>query len=138
MVSKAKKTRGVPWGLIAVMVVLVGTVVFFLKGIVSEDSRRKKDTISIVTLMKPPPTPPPQEIKQKPPEPVKDMTRKEVVTQVIQDSTNPDAKPGGPDKGPAPTGDTLGVDAEGTAGSDAFGLVGNRGGRSILGGGGGG
>jgi len=131
--GQVKKESPVPWALIVAAVVIAGAAIYFIKGIVSEEAQHKKDTISIVTLMKPPPLP---EIKQKPPEPIKEIPKKEeVVTKTPLDTPN-DAKPGGPDKGPAPAGDKLGVDAEGTAGSDAFGLVGNRGGRSILGGGG--
>ncbi|NOT10452.1 MAG: energy transducer TonB, partial [Methylococcaceae bacterium] len=79
------------------------------------------------TLMKPPPPPPPPPKVEKPPEP-------EVEEKIEEPQSEPEPLPDVPDEQPA--GDT-GLDAEGTAGSDAFGLVGRKGGKGLLGGGGG-
>ncbi|MDA8091385.1 MAG: TonB family protein [Nitrospiraceae bacterium] len=118
------------WIFLAVMTALAGTLVYVVKGVLSDTTSPKKSFVT-VTLMKPPPAPPP--VKEKPPEPkqVTPPKKQEVVTQ-----TRPESKPvGQPDNKPA--GKNLGVDAKGTAGSDAFGLVAKQGGRSIIGGGGG-
>lgn len=122
--------------MIAVMVCLAGGGMYVVKAVLSDDSPQKKSSFTNITLMKPPPPP---EVKEKPPEPeqVKQTEKKEeIFTPGPQDMANQDNSPGEKDNTPA--GDTLGVDAEGTAGSDAFGLVAKKGGRSILSGGGGG
>jgi len=127
-----KKTPIVAWVLLALMVILAGVVVYVVKAVLSDDSPRRKRFVETVTLLKPPPPPPP--IKEKPPEPPKEIQKKEEIIE-----------PGPKDESPkmdkqdnTPAGDKLGLDAEGTAGGDAFGLVGNKGGRGILSGSGGG
>jgi TonB family protein len=52
------------------------------------------------------------------------------------DTSRPDEAKDQPDEKPA--GNQLGLDTAGTAGSDAFGLIGNKGGASLIGSGGGG
>ena len=116
------------WGILALMVVLAGVGASIVKSSLSDDSPHKKNSPVMVTLLKPPPPP---QIKEKLPEPVKEIPKEEIYAPTQEDS-NP-----GPDDDKAPAGDNLGVDAEGTAGGDAFGLVGKKGGRSILAGGGG-
>jgi TonB family protein len=127
------------------MVILLGAAVYFVKAVLSDDSSRKKSSVTMVTLLKPPPPP---QIKEKPPEPeqVREIQKKEegftsglqdVANQAgLQDVANQDSKPAG-EQDNTPAGDNLGLDAEGTAGGDAFGLVGKKGGRSLLAGGGG-
>ena len=117
------------------MAVLAGAGIYIVRNVLSDNSPKRKDSVTMIALVKPPPPPP--QIKEKPPEPeqVKQEQKQEVVAQIPQDVMQ-DSKPAGePDN--APAGDNLGVDAEGTAGGDAFGLVGRKGGRSILAGGGG-
>jgi TonB family protein len=116
------------WALLALMAVLIGVAVYIVQGVLSGDSPRKKSSTIMVTLLKPPPPP---QVKEKPPEPIKEIEKKEeVFTQPQQDVPEP---AGSEDDTPA--GDRLGVDAEGSAGGDAFGLVGKKGGKSILEGG---
>ncbi|MBI5237022.1 MAG: TonB C-terminal domain-containing protein [Deltaproteobacteria bacterium] len=134
--KQIKKSSVASWGLLALMVVMAGAAVYFVKVVLSDDSPRKKSSVAIVTLLKPPPPP---QIKEKPPEPeqVKEVQQKEeVFTPGLQDVVNQDSKPAG-EQDNTPAGDNLGLDAEGTAGGDAFGLVGKKGGRSLLAGGGG-
>jgi|SRR5208337_2699508 len=128
MSAKPVRKQHAAWGLIAIMVVMAGAAVYVVKVVLSDDHPREKDKISIVTLVKPPP---PEEIKQKPPE-VREVPKKEEIISTPQDADQSK----GPDKDNTPAGENLGVDAEGTAGSDAFGLVGKKGGRSLLAGGG--
>jgi TonB family protein len=130
-----KKTSVVSWVFLGLLVILLGAAVYVVKSVLSDDSPRKKISITTVNLLKPPPPP---QIKEKPPEPEppKEIPKKEEII-----------APGPKDESPTPqnkqdntpAGNKLGLDTEGTAGSDAFGLVGNKGGRSItLGGSGGG
>jgi TonB family protein len=81
--------------------------------------------VHTVTLLKLPPPPP---IKEKPPEP-KVEEKKEVI------KTEPDQQPQSEERqSETPAGEQLGVDAEGSAGSDGFGLVAKKGGRPLIGG----
>ena len=106
-----------------VIVVLVGLGATMVRMVLTEDKVRHK-AVHTVTLLKPPPPtkvekPPEQEVKQEKPQ----------ETQVIQQDV-PDSKS---DKDEPPPGDQLGLDAEGGAGGDAFGLVGRKGGRALVG-----
>ncbi|WP_052700215.1 hypothetical protein [Methylocucumis oryzae] len=73
--------------------------------------------------------PPPPPKVEKPPEP-------EVKNEVEQPEPEPEEPL--PDVADEPPPGDLGLDAEGTAGSDGFGLAARKGGRGLLGGGGGG
>ncbi len=117
------------WGLVGLFVVLLGIGVYVIWGILSEDAPKKKNTVATISLVKPPPTPPP--IKEKPPEQQIQQQKKE---EFISEGPKDQAK--GPDRDDTPAGDKLGLDAEGKAGGDAFGLAGRKGGRSLLAGGG--
>jgi TonB family protein len=142
-------------GLMALVVVLLGGGVYIVNMFLSSSdaSPRTKSGIVIVNLPKAPPI----TEKEKPPEqPVKEIQKKVVITEQEKDEIvdsgpnigpqNTDNTPaggppgltGGPDSNDnTPAGDRLGLDAEGKAGSDGFGLVGRKGGRSILAGRGG-
>ena len=115
-----------------VIALLLTGIVFLVKVFLAPDSVRRKNQVA-VTLLKPPPPP---EQKEKPPEPEqpKEQPKENIIapneTQQQNQDQNDDSPPPGAD---------LGVDAEGGAGGDGFGLVGKKGGRAItLGGGGGG
>jgi protein TonB len=78
---------------------------------------------------------PPVVIKEKPPEPepIKEQKKEEIIDpEPKNESPSP---PNADNQDNAPAGDKLGLDAEGAAGNDAFGLVGKKGGRSLLAGG---
>jgi len=128
--SDKQEKKPVPWILIAVMIALVASGVYIVKTVLSEDEPHRKDTTATVTLLKPPP---PVQVKEKPPEEIKDIPKKEDIIDpgVKNEAQNQNAD----SKDNTPAGDNLGVDAEGGAGSDSFGLVGKKGGRSILAGG---
>jgi len=128
--KQKQKMSALSWGLIALMAALLGTGVYFVKMVLSDDSTHKKKPIAIVTLLKPPPP----QIKEKMPEPPKEIQQKEeIVDPVQQNDPNPQAD----NQDNTPAGDQLGLDADGSAGGDAFGLVGKKGGRSLLAGEGG-
>jgi protein TonB len=98
----------------------------------SDSDKRKKPSVQTIAVLRPPPPPPPPKPEEKPPEP--EIKKEEVRL------PEPDQKPEAADE--PPPGEQLGVDAEGGAGNDGFGLVGKPGGRDITtigeGGGGGG
>lgn len=125
------KKPSVSWGLIALMIVALGAGIYIIKIALADTEPRKKNTVATVTLLKPPPV----VIKEKPPEPepVKETQKKEEIIDPMQKNESP--APSNDDNDNTPAGDKLGLDAEGSAGNDAFGLVGKKGGRSLLSGG---
>jgi outer membrane biosynthesis protein TonB len=133
--KKKKKALYQNWlvpGIIG-LVFLAG-IGFLVRVMVTDVGPRKKEQISTVTLLKPPPPP---EVKEKPPEPeVPKEAPKDVA--VPQDTPQPQDQPQDQSQDNTPAGSDLGVDAEGGAGGDAFGLVGKKGGKAITLGGGGG
>ena len=114
-------------GGLIILVALV-YVVKVIGGFLGEKPAKHEKKIQPITLFKPPPPPPPPPPKvEQPPEP-------EVQEKIEQPEPDPEPLPDVPDEKPAA--DT-GLDAEGTAGTDAFGMVGRKGGKGLLGGGGG-
>mgnify|MGYP000324332616 CR=1 FL=1 len=84
--------------------------------------------MTMITLVKPPPPPPPPPEEEPPPPEVEEEE------ELIEPEPEPqEAMDDSSDEPPA--GENLGVDAEGGAGGDSFGLVGKKGGRSLIGGG---
>lgn len=134
--KKHKKTSYQNWLVPGVIgLVFLAFIGFMVKVFLSPDGPRHKEKISTVTLLKPPP-----DVKEKPPEPQiqKEAPKETIVTPNEAPQPQNQAQDQPQDDGP-PAGSDLGVDAEGGAGSDGFGLVGKKGGRAItLGGGGGG
>lgn len=96
----------------------------------------KKTGVQQIALIKQPPPPPPPKPPEKPPEPPK--VKEEVKIDQPREEPKP-AEPKAADEKPA-SDKPLAVDADGSAGSDGFGLAASRGGRDLLstGGGGGG
>ncbi len=129
---QVKKMSALTWALMALLVVALGAIASFVKMVLSDEGARKKKPIAIVTLMK---TPPPPQVREKPPEPPKEIQQKEEIVSPVERN---DPTPQADNQDNTPAGDRLGLDAEGGAGSDAFGLIGKKGGRSILAGEGGG
>jgi protein TonB len=112
----------------AISIALITLLGYGLKKLLGDAGTAKKQTVHNISLLKPPPPPPPPKPQEKPPEP--EMKKEEVKL----DQPKPEA----PNQDNAAEGKQLGVDAEGGAGGDAFGLVGNKGGRDLLAGGKGG
>ena len=123
----------VSWGLIALVVVFMGGAAFIIVNVLSGEGPRRRDNVATVTLLKPPPV----QVKEKlpEPEPVKEMQKKE---EIVDPTQGPKDEPQNNENDNTPAGDKLGLDAEGKAGGDSFGLVGKKGGRNILSGDGGG
>lgn len=113
-------------GYVGVVLLFVLVGVWLIKTVLFSDTPRNRRQIHLVTMLKPPPPPPPPEEEPPPPEPEEEIIEPE-----------PEQLAETPDENAAdtPAGENLGVDAEGTAGGDSFGLVGKKGGRSLIGGG---
>ena len=95
---------------------------WFIHGIVSNTSKKPPHVVENVVLIRPPP--PPEEPPPPPPPPEK-----------VEESLPQDEPPPAPDNAPAAS-PQLGLDAEGTAGGDSFGLAARQGGSDITGTGG--
>jgi protein TonB len=120
--------RYLPLGIGVVLAIAVGIAVYLLQGLFEKPAQAKKQ-VQQITVIQPPPPPPPPPPEQKPPEPEPEPEKIE--------EPEPEPEPEEPQAEEAPPGDDLGVDAEGGAGGDAFGLMGKKGGRGLIGGGGG-
>ena len=98
---------------------LGSAAVYYLQKFITSPPPVPKKVVQTVQLIRPPPPPP---VIEKPPEPK------------IEDEKIPEPEQPPPDtpSNDPPAGDRLGLDTEGGAGSDAFGLVGNKGGRGLL------
>lgn len=112
------------------VVLAVGVVVYFIVSFLQDKPSNPKKMVQQITLIQPPPPPPPVE---KPPEP---EVKQEV--DIPKPEETPQDQPEDTADNLPPIGDDLGLDAEGGAGGDAFGLIGKKGGQNLIGGGGGG
>ncbi len=129
MSTQTRLLRFVP-GLIGTLVVIALALIFFffVRGMMEEGPHQVKKTVHKIALIKPPPPP---KIEEKPPEPEIEEEKVEIdepeaVEEEIDNVTED-----------LPNGD-LGLDAEGGAGTDAFGLRAKKGGRDLIGSGSGG
>ena len=108
---------------------LAAAAIFFVVKViydfVTEKPTKHEKKIQPITLLKPPPPPPPPPKVETPPPPP-DKPKME------EPETEPEPIPDTPDEAPARD---LGLDAEGTAGSDGFGLAARKGGTGLFGGG---
>ena len=105
---------------------LVGYIVNVIIGFIDEKPAKNEKKIQPITLLKPPPPPPPPPKVEKPPEP---EIKEKIEEPEPQDEPEPEQQP---DEAPARD---LGLDAEGAAGSDGFGLAARKGGNGLFGGG---
>jgi len=112
-----------------ILLIVIGFIVYFISNIKQEPVKKERK-IQAISLSKPPPPPPPPPKVEKAPEP-----EPEEIEKTPEPEPEPEELPDVADE--APPGD-LGLDAEGAAGGDGFGLVGRKGGKGLLGGGGGG
>jgi protein TonB len=98
---------------------LGSAAVYYITQFISSPPPVPKKVVQTVQLIRPPP-PPPQ--IEKPPE------------QKVEEEKIPEPEQPQPETASdqPPAGDQLGLDAEGGAGGDAFGLIGKKGGRDLL------
>lgn len=109
----------------AFLLIFTGAAIFLLKDIIFGDKSSKKRVIHEIALIKPPPPPRPEE---KPPEP--EIKKEEV--KLPEPEAPPPEQPENASQDEPPPSDSLGLDADGQAGSDGFGLGANKGGRAII------
>jgi periplasmic protein TonB len=113
--------------LVIAMCLVVGSLgvgaVAFMRSFLAGSAPPAKKVVQEIQLIRPPPPP---DLPPPPPPP----------PEVKQDIPDPQQKPDTPDAKEAPPAQQLGLDTEGGAGGDAFGLVGNKGGHELVGSGG--
>jgi TonB family protein len=110
-----------------IILMLVSGGFFVIKLLISDDGSKRKRQIQMVTLLKPPPPP---EIEEEPPEP--EIKEEEILEPEPEETHNEISDEA---EGDQEAGDELGLDAEGVAGSDGFGLIAKKGGAALIGGG---
>ena len=125
---KKKLIRSLPMLIIAAVLTVVSTAIVALVIGFQEEAPVKRKMIQQISLIQPPPPP---KIDQPPPPP----PPPEEEVKLEQAEPDPEPVPDSAADQP-PAGELLGLDADGGAGGDAFGLIGKKGGRSLLSGGG--
>jgi protein TonB len=112
------------------MALFTAGVIWMVKGFIENAEPPEKNRVQQISLVKPPPPKPEEKLPE--PEKMEEVPKEEVVQ--LDAPPTPDQPP---DEGPPP-GEQLGLDADGSAGGDGFGLAARKGGRDIttLGGGG--
>lgn len=111
---------------VATVLVLILAIsgALLLKKWLFKDEVEQKKQVQQITVITPPPPPPPPPQEPPPPEEVEEIVEEEdIPEEVPEDSAEPPPQ-------------DLGLDAEGVAGGDNFGLVGRPGGRGLFGSGG--
>ena len=120
MAARPKKRRYLTLVLLGLSVTLIGAGTFALmRNFLSSPPGTPQKLIQEIHLIRPPPPPP--DLPPPPPPPEEQVDVHEPVPKPDQTPSNE-----------PPPGEQLGLDAEGTAGGDAFGLVGNKGGRELI------
>jgi protein TonB len=102
----------------AVLVMVLSGAGLALVRMMSGTAAPQQPLVQQISIVLPPPPPPPPEIKEPEPEEVK--------------IDEPEPEPLADDTNQAP-GEELGLDADGVAGGDAFGLLAKKGGRGLVG-----
>lgn len=117
--------KHIPKLLGATFVVAVGVgITWLIYSSMHAEPVKQKKQVQQITLVKPPPPPPPPPKQERPPPP---EVKEEVnVSEPEQIEEMPDVADA------PPAGDLLGLDAEGGAGADGFGLIARKGGRGLL------
>ena len=120
-----KKKRYLPIIVMGIGVTILGVgAVAFIRGVISSAPAPTKKVVQEIHVIRPPPPPP--DLPPPPPPPPEEKV----------DVTDPQEKPDPTPSNEPPPGEQLGLDAEGSAGGDAFGLLANKGGRDLVGSGG--
>jgi protein TonB len=99
---------------------LIASFIWFVRTMMLSKSSKPERQVQVVQIIKPPPPPPPDQPPPPPPEKTEEP--------LPQDQPEPT-----PSDEPPPN-EPMGLDAEGSAGGDAFGLAARRGGSDLIGG----
>jgi protein TonB len=119
--ADSQRYRFLPLIVLPVVVIVAGIGVYWMvRGFLNSAPKPTKQVVQEIHVIRPPP-PPPDEPPPPPPPPEEKV-----------DVHEPDQQPDPTPSNEPPPSANLGLDADGGAGGDAFGLVGNRGGRDLL------
>lgn len=118
--------RWLPWVGGAVIFVGFGAVVYAMVAALSGTPPPPQPKVQQISIVQPPPPPPPPPEMEEPPKPEEKVEVPEPEPEPVAEAEDSDE---------APPGDELGLDADGTAGADGFGLRAKKGGRGLIGGG---
>ena len=105
----------------AIGLLLLAGFVWFVHAMMGIKTSKQQRLVQTIQVIRPPPPPPPDQPPPPPPEKTQEQLPKD----------QPQPTPDQPDQAPD---QPLGVDAEGSAGGDAFGLAARRGGADLIGG----
>lgn len=122
--NKNRIYRLVPYIGVGLLLLVSVVIVFAIKDFLDTPKKNKK-MVQMISIVAPPPPPPPK--LEKPPEPK--------MEEKVEIDEPKEAEPDMPDQladDLPPAGDMLGLDADGAAGGDAFGLMARKGGRGLL------
>lgn len=128
--KKGKRLRLQVGIAIGAVVVVVALLIYGVMLMMSASPPKPVTTVRQITVMKPPPPPPPPPEIEESPEP-------EIEEEIEEPEPEPESEPMQDQIDDLPPVESLGLDAEGVAGQDAFGLGARKGGRGLLEGGGG-
>ena len=110
-------------GGVAIVAIVIAGLLWFIASMQEKPDKPKREVAQVIKLIRPPPPPPEPPPPPPPPE--------EKIEEPLEQETPEEAPPD--EAAPA---EQLGLDAEGVAGADGFGLAARKGGRDLLGTGG--
>lgn len=120
--------RWVPWLGAGAILLGFSAVIWFAVSSLSGTKAPEPPKVQQISIVQPPPPPPPPpEMEETPPEPEEQVEVPEPEPEPVAESQDSDEPPAGED---------LGLDADGVAGADGFGLRAKKGGRGLIGAGG--
>lgn len=106
--------------------IVIGAAVYFLKDILGQPVSAQKKSVQQITMITPPPPPPPPKEEPPPPPPEQEEVKMPEPEQAPEPQAPEEAS------NEPPPGADLGLDADGGAGGDGFGLIGKKGGHGLL------
>ena len=120
MIDKSRKIRFLPLILGTVVVTTLGVgAIALMRSFLQSTPGQPKQVVQQIQLIRPPPPPP--DLPPPPPPPEEKV-----------ELPDPQQKPDPTPSNEPPPGERLGLDAEGSAGGDEFGLAARKGGRDLL------
>lgn len=124
MTTRTTLARWLPRILGFALLCITIVLALWLRNFVGEKPVEQKKVIQQITVVAPPPPPPPPPPQQEPEPEVVEQDIEQPMDEALPDAPMDDAG-----------GSELGMDADGSAGGDGFGLVARKGGKGLLGGG---